>query len=38
VFARGNERRAIYLDDNDRTSFLELLVEVAERFGWALLS
>jgi hypothetical protein len=24
VFARGNERRAIYRDDNDRTSFLEL--------------
>jgi putative transposase len=38
VFARGNERRAIYRDDNDRTSFLELLAEVAEGFGWAILS
>jgi putative transposase len=38
VFARGNERRAIYRDDNDRTSFLELLAEVTEGFGWAILS
>jgi hypothetical protein len=32
LFARGNERRAIYRDDNDRTSFLELLAEAAEGF------
>jgi putative transposase len=38
VFARGNERRAIYRDDNDRTSFLELLEEVVEGFVWTLFS
>lgn len=36
VTSRGNERRDIYCDDNDRTLFLELLAEVVERFGWIL--
>src|SRR5579859_4369711 len=33
VTARGNERKAIYRDDSDRTHFLELLGEATERFG-----
>jgi putative transposase len=33
VTARGNERRAIFRDDKDRTRFLELLSEWAPRFG-----
>jgi REP-associated tyrosine transposase len=36
VFARGNERRAIYRDANDRTSFLEALALTLERFSWTL--
>jgi putative transposase len=31
--SRGNERKAIYRDDRDRTHFLELLSELRERFG-----
>jgi putative transposase len=30
---RGNERRAIFRDDRDRTHFLELLEEMVGRFG-----
>jgi putative transposase len=33
VTARGNERRAIYRDDRDRSRFLELLEELVGRFG-----
>jgi REP element-mobilizing transposase RayT len=33
VTARGNERRAIFRDDQDRRHFLELLAELPERFG-----
>ena len=33
VTARGNERKAIYRDDSDRTHFLELLAESTERFA-----
>ena len=33
VTARGNERRAIFRDDRDRTRFVELLGELTERFG-----
>jgi len=32
ITARGNERRAIYLDARDRRRFLELLAGVVERF------
>ena len=35
VTARGNERRAIYRDDQDRRHFLELVGETAERFNLA---
>jgi REP element-mobilizing transposase RayT len=35
VTARGNERRAIYRDDQDRRHFLELIGEAAQRFGLA---
>jgi putative transposase len=31
--ARGNERKAIYRDDQDRTRFLETLEETRQRFG-----
>ena len=33
VTARGNERRAVFRDDQDRRRFLELLEEWVERFG-----
>ena len=33
VMARGNERRAVFRDDNDRQRFLETLAEIVERFG-----
>ncbi len=33
VTARGNERRAIFRQDKDRTHFLELLSELPPRFG-----
>lgn len=34
VVARGNNREAMFIDDEDRERFLELLVEVAGRAGW----
>ena len=33
VTARGNERKPVYRDDSDRTHFLELLGETADRFA-----
>ncbi|HXI85153.1 MAG TPA: transposase [Verrucomicrobiae bacterium] len=33
VMARGNERKAIYHDDEDRHRFLDSLAETVERFG-----
>jgi REP element-mobilizing transposase RayT len=33
VTARGNERRAIFLDDRDRERFVGLLAELPGRFG-----
>ena len=43
VMARGNERRAIFLDDRDRRHFVEVLAELPGRFGvlvhaWVLMS
>ena len=35
VTSRGDRREDIYLDDVDRTMFLEVLAEVCERFQWA---
>jgi REP element-mobilizing transposase RayT len=32
VLSRGNEQKAIYYDDQDRSSFLEALGEMSERF------
>ncbi|MGK2857904.1 MAG: transposase [Thermoanaerobaculia bacterium] len=34
ITSRGNARGDIFLDDNDRRQFLELLGEVVRRFGW----
>jgi REP-associated tyrosine transposase len=34
VTARGNERKAIYKDDRDRTAFLTLLHQVNTRYHW----
>ena len=34
VTSRGNARRKIYLDDDDREMFLATLAWVVERFGW----
>ena len=34
VTSRGNARRKIYLDDEDREMFLATLAWVGERFGW----
>jgi REP element-mobilizing transposase RayT len=34
ITSRGNDRRDIFLDDDDRRRFLELLGEVVARFGW----
>lgn len=33
VLSRGNERRDIFLDDADRTAFLNTIAEAAERFS-----
>jgi REP element-mobilizing transposase RayT len=33
VMARGNERRAIFFDDQDRRRFLETVAEMVEQFG-----
>lgn len=32
VLSRGNDRRDIFTDDQDRVSFLEILEEMSERF------
>src|SRR4030042_6670680 len=34
VTSRGNERKAIFRDDQDRKMFLDALVEVARRYNW----
>lgn len=34
VTSRGNERKAIYFDDQDREKSLDLLEHVCKRFGW----
>lgn len=34
VTSRGDGREDIYLDDNDRECFLEVLSDVCERFNW----
>jgi REP element-mobilizing transposase RayT len=34
VTSRGNARQPVYRDDRDRRSFLGLLGEAVERFGW----
>jgi putative transposase len=33
VMARGNERKAVYRDDQDRRRFLEALAEMVDRFA-----
>ncbi|MGH3111478.1 MAG: transposase [Gaiellaceae bacterium] len=38
VTARGNERKAIYRDHNDRQRFLEVLTRTLERFRWLCLA
>ena len=38
VFARGNDRAAIYLDDVDRRSYLQTLAGVTRRMEWQALS
>jgi putative transposase len=38
VFARGNRRQAIYLADDDRLLYLELLKQVVKRQGWRCLA
>src|SRR5438477_11277572 len=35
VTSRGNERRPIFYDDNDREVFLEFLGQTVRRFGWS---
>ena len=32
--SRGNRREYIYLNDNDRKSFLSVLLQVCERYNW----
>ena len=34
VTSRGNARESIFLDDGDRSRFLEILADVIKRFGW----
>ena len=36
ITARGNNRRDIFFDDNDRVRFLELLAKTVETYGWIL--
>lgn len=36
VTSRGNERREIFRDDEDRAQFLQFLAEAVTRFGWIL--
>lgn len=38
VTARGNARQNVFLDDSDRTRWIDLLVNTVERFGWLTLS
>lgn len=38
VYARGNDRAAIFRDDLDRTGFLELVAEVRAEYGWRILA
>lgn len=38
VMARGNRREAIYQDDVDRQTFLDLFARSHERFGWNVLA
>ena len=38
VMARGNEKNAIYLNDNDRAQFLTGLGGVVRRYGWECLA
>ena len=34
VYARGNNRRQIFMDDKDRRTYLLILGDVASEFGW----
>jgi len=34
VTSRGNARQDIFLDDKDRSDFLESLARIADRFDW----
>ena len=34
ITSRGNARADIYLSDQDRELFLEVLTHVVDRFGW----
>ena len=34
IASRGNRREDIYLDDGDRGIFLDLLLQVRERYNW----
>ena len=36
ITSRGNERRVIFHDDEDREQFLRLLADAITRFGWIL--
>ena len=38
VWARGNERRAIFVDDADRRYYLAILAKVIERLAWRCLA
>jgi putative transposase len=38
VFARGNGKQAIYLDDDDRRTYLRMLERVVERHNWRCLA
>ena len=34
VYARGNDRAAVFLDDRDRRAYLGMLADVVAEFGW----
>ena len=34
VFARGNRRQRVFLDDDDRLAYLDLLGRAVGRLGW----
>jgi putative transposase len=38
VYARGDDKRLIYRDDVDRTTYVRMLAEAVERCGWRLLA